>query len=167
MATDVRTASISLSQNTPECIFPAKKHTTTDEESTKNAKLPTTKHKHIIEQQLKSDIISKISPIFPEDIASLIIQGATTEVQTLSDIKIINFINNDATLSEWYDAKHIDSWINIIPTTPKNLIDEDDDKQLPHAQNLLNDDDICDDLRSHQACRTADSNRWIPVAANS
>ena len=41
--------------------------------------------------------------------------------------------------------------------TPKNLIDEDDNTQLPHVQNVLKDDDICDDLRSHQACRTADS----------
>ena len=94
-----------------------------------------TKHRRIIEQQLKSDIISKISPIFPEDIASLIIQGATTEVQTLSDTEVINFINNDDTLSEWYDAKHIDSWINLTPTAPKNLIDEDDDNKLPHVQN--------------------------------
>ena len=63
----------------------------------KKRNMPTTKHRQIIEQQLKSDIILKISPVFPEDIASLIIQGATTEVQTLSDTEIINFINNDDT----------------------------------------------------------------------
>ena len=150
-----RTASISLSQNTPECIFLAKKHTITDKEWTNNAKLPKTKHRQLIEQQLKNAIISKIYQIFPDDISSMMIQSATTKVQNLSNTKVINFINNDDKFTEWYDAKHIDSWINITPTTPKNLIDEDDNT-LPHVQNELSDDDICDDFRSHQACRTAD-----------
>ena len=73
----------------------AKKRVTTDDECTNNAKSPTTKHRQFIEQQLKSAIISKISSIFPEDIASLIIQGATTEVLTLNDSELINFIHNN------------------------------------------------------------------------
>ena len=87
----------------------AKKHTTTHDKFTNYTKLTTTKHRGYIEQQLKSTIISHISPIFPDDLASLMIKGATAEMQTLSDSELINFTNNCDAFFEWYDARHINS----------------------------------------------------------
>ena len=87
--TSQMTDSPSLSQNTPDCIFPTKKHLTTGEELKNNTKSPTTNYRRFLEQDILIDE------------------------------------------------------------------DDDDDNKLPHAQNLLKDDDIHDDLKGNHAYRTA------------
>ena len=127
------TASTSLSHNTPGCLFSAKKRSSTSEEITDNAKFPPSKHRRSIEQQLKSAIISKIALLFPDDIASLMIQSATAEIQTLSDTELIHLIKNDAALSEWaYDDRHTNKILHLIPT-PEEVFADDNDNHLPRV----------------------------------
>ena len=49
------TDSASLSQNTPEYIFSANKHSTTSEELKNNSKLPTTNYRRFLEQDILID----------------------------------------------------------------------------------------------------------------